>query len=57
LNNQDNPLKIKEQRIDKKINSTFTFARLLFQFCKDENIDIKLIDKIFFVQNYSNIKT
>ncbi|MDZ7880612.1 MAG: hypothetical protein U5L45_23255 [Saprospiraceae bacterium] len=30
FNNQHNPLKIKVQRIDKKINSIFTFARLFF---------------------------
>lgn len=57
FNNQDNPLKIKVQRIDKKINSIFTSARLLFQYCKDENIDIKLIDNIFFVQKDSKIQT
>ncbi|MDZ7876656.1 MAG: transposase [Saprospiraceae bacterium] len=57
FNNQHNPLKIKVQRIDKKINSIFTFARLFFQYCKDENIDIKLISNINFVQNNQKIQT
>ena len=53
--NQDNPLKIKVQRIDKKVNSIFTFARLLFKYCKDENIDIQLINSIHIVQNLDKI--
>ncbi|NJN34237.1 MAG: transposase [Saprospiraceae bacterium] len=56
FNNEDNPLKIRVQRIDKKINSIFTFARLLFQYCKNENIDIELIDHILFVQNIVEIQ-
>lgn len=57
FDNQDNPLKIKVQRIDKKVNSIFTFARLLFKYCKDENIDIELINNIHFVQNLDKRQT
>jgi hypothetical protein len=55
--NENNPLKIKVQRIDKKVNSIFTFARLLFKYCKDEYINIKLIDNLFFVQNIPKLQT
>jgi hypothetical protein len=57
FDNQDNPLKIMVQRIDKNINSVFTFARLLFQYCKEENIVIQLINDVHFVENNAKIQT
>jgi hypothetical protein len=57
INNQDNHLNIKIQRIDKKINSIFTFARLLFKYCNEENIDFILIDNTFFVQINTKLQT
>lgn len=57
FNNQGNPLKIKVQQIDKKINSVFTFARLLFKYCENKNVDIELINHIHIVQNLNKRQT
>ena len=43
LMNQDNPLKIKVQRIDKNVNSIFSFAILLLQFIIKENLEFYFI--------------
>ena len=40
--NEDNPLKIKVQRIDKKVNSIFSFAILLFQYLIKEKFILLL---------------
>ena len=55
--NEDNPIKIKVQRIDKKINSKFTYARLLFQYCQDEDINIPIIDNKQFVECLAKMQT
>lgn len=39
LNNQNNPLKIRVQRIDKNVNSIFSFAILFVQFLVKENLE------------------
>ena len=55
--NEDNPIKIKVQRIDKKINSIFTYARLLFQHCQEEEINNTIIDNKKFVDCLAKIQT
>lgn len=40
INNQDNPLKIKVQRIDKNVNSIFSYAILLLQYVLKENLEL-----------------
>ena len=37
--NENNPLKIKVQRIDKNVNSIFSFAQAFLQYLCDENLD------------------
>jgi Transposase DDE domain len=57
IENKDNPLKIKVQRIDKKVNSTFSFARELFFYCKTEEIEITLIQNNNLYQNLTILQT
>ena len=52
--NEDNPLNVKVQGIDKKINSAFSFAILLFQYLIKENLDLLFcpnLNKNFYLQN------
>ena len=52
--NEDNPLKIKVQRIDKKVNSIFSFAILLFQYLIKEKLELCFcpnLNKNFYREN------
>ena len=51
--NEDNSLKIKVQRIDKKINSIFSFAILLLKYLLEQQMSFSLIPNHFFVSNSS----
>ena len=53
IENKDNPLKIKVQRIDKKVNSIFSYAILLLQYLIKEDLELNFCPNLNknFMQN------
>ena len=53
IENKDNPLKIKVQRIDKNVNSIFSYAILLLQYLIKEDLELNFCPNLNknFMQN------